>query len=466
MKLLTTGHSLGGAMATAFAGEWVQQISTKFVTGAEIFDINIGCYSLASPRIFGPKEAALFCCLTQANFKCKVDNAAALYVKTDGNVKGKISYLRVVTALDLVTALPKIGYQHPCSEFKENERNIIMMDCDIDKTKFVTNKISPRCLNLTHKRPAMTADYSKAPACTNLLMSPLSIYSILYHLTYVGIMFAGAVDMNSTFSLDVERLQKEDVNAAAINPTALGIKVNDTMMRLLFYGFNNTPVAKCVFFDLVPFRVNETMSGGGWFGKKSATPASPASTASAPAPASKSAAPASAPASTASAPAPASKSATPASSSTDSSKLYEDSQTTLAFITSLKIVISNAKYDYPILNAAVTPPILYKGTNYNYLYQLPAMIAPTNTRLFFGNENQTIVAPPVVDHHTGNLIHKSDQDILDNHNADVANHSAAIASGTALVGGRTRRIKKCSRRHKKNKCNNGRISRRKCNKRH
>jgi hypothetical protein len=67
----------------------------------------------------------------------------------------------------------------------------------------------------------------------------------------------------------VERLQPEDVTAAAVNPAALGIKANDTMMRILWYGFNQAAIAKCVFFDLAPFRVNETMvqSGGqkgGW----------------------------------------------------------------------------------------------------------------------------------------------------------------------------------------------------------
>ena len=43
IKLLTTGHSLGGAMATAFAGEYVQQISSNLLSieGASIFDINI-----------------------------------------------------------------------------------------------------------------------------------------------------------------------------------------------------------------------------------------------------------------------------------------------------------------------------------------------------------------------------------------------------------------------------------------
>jgi hypothetical protein len=238
IKLLTTGHSLGGAMATAFAGEYVQQISPDLtrITGASIFDVNIGCYSLASPRVFGPKEAAAFCCLTQASELCKTDNAAAGVVVPDSNVKGRISYLRVVTTLDLVTALPKVGYEHPCSEFTDGERDMITMDCDIEKNGFITNKVSTRCLNLAHKRPAMTADFSKAPVCTDKRKKTWSMSSMLYHLTYCGIMFAGGVDMNSTLSLDVERLQPEDVAAAAVNPAALGIKANDTMMRILWYG--------------------------------------------------------------------------------------------------------------------------------------------------------------------------------------------------------------------------------------
>lgn len=67
IKLQVAGHSLGGALATAFAGEYVQQIS-PFFNGTELamFDISIGCWSIASPRIFGEKEAALFCCLTQS----------------------------------------------------------------------------------------------------------------------------------------------------------------------------------------------------------------------------------------------------------------------------------------------------------------------------------------------------------------------------------------------------------------
>ena len=454
IKLLTTGHSLGGAMATAFAGEYVQQISPDLtrIAGASIFDVNIGCYSLASPRVFGPKEAAAFCCLTQAGDLCKKDSAAAGVVVPDSNVKGRISYLRVVTTLDLVTALPKAGYEHPCSEFTDGERDMITMDCDIEAGKtafsqgnaFITNKVSTRCLNLDHKRPAMTADFSKAPVCTDKRKKTWSISSMLYHLTYCGIMFAGGVDMSSALALDVERLQPEDVSAAAVDPTALGIKPDDTMMRILWYGFNQAAIAKCVFFDLVPFRVNETMAQGGGglfgFGKKPDAATTSAAAATTPAktgffssfgkkpdavPAAAATTPAAAPAKTGffgsfgkkpdaattpaaaattpaaaapaqAAPTPAQAAPTPAQAAipaqTDSSLLFEDSKMTNEFIVGLKkAIMVDDKYTYPITNAAFKPPILYrplppsKGAvpppqQYNFLYQLPADIGTTGSR--------------------------------------------------------------------------------------
>jgi hypothetical protein len=508
IKLLTTGHSLGGAMATAFAGEYVQQISSNLssMEGAStsIFDINIGCYSLASPRIYGPKEAAAFCCLTQAGDLCKKDADAAGVVMPDSNVKGRISYLRVVTTLDLVTALPKIGYQHPCSEFKKGQREKITMDCDIESGKtmfsngnaFITNKVSTRCLNLEHKRPAMTADFSKAPVCTDQRKTTMNISSMLYHLTYCGIMFAGGVDMSSAVSLDVERLQNEDIAAAAVNPAALNIKAGDTMMRVLWYGFNKAPIAKCVFFDLTPFRVNETMS------QAAPAPAPPAQAApvAAPAPAPPAqAAPVAAPAQASpAAPAPAQAAPAPAQAAptqTEPSVLMEDSKMTKNFIDKLKEAIAaNTKYDYPIKNAGFKPPILYKGVpppQYNYLYQLPVDInsnSQSNYVLFFGN-NHPPPPPRLTDANGNHILSADEQQDLNNHHylvsqehVDAANTAVAVinaaqgmanplilpplpnqqAAPLASRGGkRTRRLHKAkSRKHKKDK-KVARVSRRK-----
>jgi hypothetical protein len=452
IKLLTTGHSLGGAMATAFAGEYVQQISSDLtrIVGASIFDVNIGCYSLASPRVFGPKEAGIFCCLTQAGDLCKKDPKASEYQAVALKVPGRISYLRVVTTLDLVTALPKVGYEHPCSEFDDGERDMITMDCDIEKNGFITNKASTRCL-IEHKRPAMTANFSKAPVCTDKRKKTWSISSMLYHLTYCGIMFAGGVDMSSALSLDVERLQPEDVTSAAVNPKELGIKEDNTMMRILWYGFNQAAIAKCVFFDLAPFRVNETMvqSGGqkgGWPWNKGDNKVAPEPQSAAPAAA---AAPQAAPQA---APktffsrfgkkidaiaVPAAAAPTP----TQPDSLLEDSKMTNAFIVGLKkAIMVDDKYTYPITDVAFKPPILYKPLpskgvvpppqDYNYLYQLPD-ISTSGSRftLFFGKAQ----GPPRAYDASGNFIlHPHEEIEVDDH-VNFHNKLVSADANTAVA---------------------------------
>jgi hypothetical protein len=349
IKLQVTGHSLGGALATAFAGEYVQQISPSF-NGTELamFDMSIGCWSIASPRIFGEKEAALFCCLTQSETACTKDPAASNYVKIDSNVKGRIAYLRVVTALDIVTALPKgNGYAHPCSDFKGDERTMVTMDCDIDKG-FVTNKRSTRCAS--NKRPAMTADFSKAPKCTDQRKSTFSMSSIFYHLTYCGIMFAGGVDMDSVVNLDVERLEAQDVPNAA----AAGIKVSkgDTMMRIVFY--NGVANAKCAFFDLVPLRALDAAPAAAKsvlsFGKKPDAPNA-------------------------------------------QSNLKEDAGITSKFVSEFKTAIfRDTKYDYAILDSTKVPPIHYSETP--YLYPLPAGTTSVNYKCYFtkGKSEEPVAA--------------------------------------------------------------------------
>lgn len=404
IKLQVTGHSLGGALATAFAGEYVQQISPYF-NGTELamFDISIGCWSIASPRIFGEKEAALFCCLTQSERACTKDPAASNYVKIDSNVKGRIAYLRVVTALDIVTALPKgNGYAHPCSDFKGNERPMVTMDCDIDNG-FVTNKRSTRCAS--KKRPAMTADFSKAPKCTDQRKSTFSMSSIFYHLTYCGIMFAGGVDMDSIVTLDVERLEAQDVQTAA----AAGIKVSkgDTMMRIVFY--NGVVNAKCAFFDLVPLR---------------ALDAAPAA-------------------------APATKSFFSFGKKPDApivqSKLEEDAGTTSEFVSGFKTTIfGDPKYNYDILDQKTVPPIHYSDTP--YLYPLPTGTTSVNYKCYFtkGKSEGPLTA--------------DDPDVV----GAIATHQAIVDKPESLVstaaGGR--RTRRHVNRRKTKKINNKQTGRR------
>jgi hypothetical protein len=450
--LMTTGHSLGGALATAFAGEYAQQISVNLASiGADMFRINIGCFSLASPRIFDKAEAEWFCCLTQASTLCKSDKNAQPAIDTDAIIKGRILFIRNVTKDDIVPGLPKIGYEHPCSTFKEGERDEITMDCDIEDGKimgnaFVTNKISTRCLNLTHKRPSMTAKFSKAPACTTQRRTSM-LSTLLYHLSYCGIMFAGGVDLSSALSLDVERLQAADVKDAADNPMELGIDKNDTMMRILWYGVNNTTMAKCIFFDLVPFRVKvmaqggggtNQQKGGGWFDKVAPAPAAvptvvpTAVVGAAPnrwfsgfgekpatAPAT---APASAPAPASNVPpAPAPTAPVPAAPGSDanSAMLSEDTLLTSAFVDKLKHeVVSNPKYDYDIINTI--PPILYRNVTYDYLYKLPSNVKIQEPHVLFFGTNPIQPQVRTVDANGNPVLTPEQQTVLNRHNQQVA----------------------------------------------
>ena len=246
-------------------------------------------------------------------------------------------------------------------------------------------------------------------------------------------MFAGGVDMSSALSLDVERLQQTDVQTAAVDPVALKIKANDTMMRVLWYGIQNAPVSKCVFFDLAPFRVNETMAqGGGRINQKGGWP-NPFRAKVAPLPQPIAAPATAAPAAAATAPAAAPAYVPPAP--VNSSVLLEDSNITNKFIAGLKqAIIADAKYSYDIKTAAVKPPILYKNDKppaavYNYLYQLPKDIGETSKHtLFFGNNAPA--APPVYD---ADNLDEHDKAVIDNHynnvsSEDKSNHVAAATS--------------------------------------
>ena len=174
IKVITTGHSLGGALATLFAFNYVLY-PQKYTNNRPWLDKNIGCFSLGSPRIFDVNCAMVFCFLVQQNqdflnnskISEKLKN-----IKSALNTFGKITFLRITTFKDPIPALPKAFYRHPCSyegsELKdiyngnESYRKNTSEDCLLQ----VDNPFSTRCSK--YRKLVNTNDFKLPINCKNI----------------------------------------------------------------------------------------------------------------------------------------------------------------------------------------------------------------------------------------------------------------------------------------------------------
>jgi hypothetical protein len=205
ITLITTGHSLGGALTTIFSYVWAEHIrgiyeNTKddedkdkpeYKTMARI-NKNIVCLSLAAPRVMNPDLANYFC-LT--------------------HIMKDVYFKRLTTRGDPIPTQPSsvLNYAHPCSSsnvkssvkaLSSGFKNLFRKPTDTstkirDTHKEVLEKrkkISEDCdthysLSLNTNVPKYNSDLK----CSNVKTNYIDVMDGLFHVIYLDISFRGAI---------------------------------------------------------------------------------------------------------------------------------------------------------------------------------------------------------------------------------------------------------------------------------
>jgi hypothetical protein len=255
--ILSTGHSLGGALSTIFAYVYVVHIASlpNFKTLYPNLDENVACFSLGSPRIFGKNLSNIFCCLTTNDASSDASDSLCNKVLSNlKNITGRIAYSRITSYGDLVPTLPSkhvSSFMHPCSSVEDTgdkRRENVTVDCYPQ----IANSLSTRCLKTG--RPAITIDYTMPMDCQDSTdkrkksqYKPPSTsikLPLAPHLLYNGISFAGGAELGKVLN-DVERVRNSLESS----------KKGNTVCRLVFYpGVNGQSPSSMVFYDLATRR--------------------------------------------------------------------------------------------------------------------------------------------------------------------------------------------------------------------
>jgi len=209
VKIITTGHSLGGAMATNFAYLWMKIRKTPPYNSSpyEILSENIGCFSLGAPRSINTGISEMFC----------------NYV-----LEKKITYLRIITKGDPVPLLPfKTTYfSHPCEDSVSIKK--IKEHPDFDEFE--------KCNGLITMRPVPNVAYNSNLDCLSY-NTRLYISNPISHTIYLNILYINAVDIKNFASSAVSFTTKEITR----NP-----KTKSTICRIILYDDEY----KASFFDM------------------------------------------------------------------------------------------------------------------------------------------------------------------------------------------------------------------------
>ena len=219
IKVIVTGHSLGGGLATLFSYVYMKTTMIK--------KDKLCCISIGSPRVFNKDAAIDFCnmCTTQKLFE----------------------YRRLTTTNDPVTILPYAAvteYQHPCSDKSQVKfREEIFRDCYPQ----VSNSFSKRCL-FSKGKFAMTSNYDLPLNCTKKNKGWYSStfnfpIGMSYHCMYLGILFAGGIEPLLYIKSNTKKQDPVEINRFNNH--------KDTACKLCCY---DGEVLRIVYFNLTYFR--------------------------------------------------------------------------------------------------------------------------------------------------------------------------------------------------------------------
>lgn len=169
IKVITTGHSLGGGLCTLFASDFYELDYNDDYQGIRrfsAFDRKITCVSIAAPRVLNKTLADLFC---------------------DRVSKKLLFFERMIARGDPVPALPpsKFGFRHPCSGRDDNDP--------------VLKSITLRLSSNIKIRLGVKISYSSPPSAENMKKKKLFHFSAnpLAHTEYLYVMFTKAVPIGA-----------------------------------------------------------------------------------------------------------------------------------------------------------------------------------------------------------------------------------------------------------------------------